>query len=261
MNGQIDNIAALDALLGGNTTQNAPTEPPAPPVDPPAPEDGAITDPADGGGDPNLEPPAAEPPAADGGEAERAKQNAAFAKLRAQNSHLQKTVDQLAQALGIEDKDPEAKANRLLQLAQDKLAKASNLPPEVFADLQATKEELAVLRQNQNAIAARDKFFELQRAYELDEKELVAFAQQLDQAGINVIQDPSVDLEYHYYKLNRAKLEEKRIAAAVQAALTTTNTAATRTSTPSKQSGKAADPASDKKIDNVAALNALFDGK
>jgi len=260
----VNSIAALDALLGGNTPPPAaPTEPPAAtdPATPPATEDVAITKPADGGGDPNLEPPAEPEPPADGGEAERAKQNAAFAKLRAQNAQLQKTMDQLSKALGIDDKDPEAKANKLLQMAQEKLAQQSSLPVEVFNKLQQTEEELAVLRQNQNAIAARDKFFDLQKTYELDQNELVGFAKQLDEAGINVALDPSIDLEYHYYRLNRAKIEEKRIAAAVQAALTKSNTAENQGSATSKQRGKAEEPNTDAKVNNVAALNALLNGK
>lgn len=267
MTDQINSIADLDALLGGNTSPEPATTPPATepqPTEPAAaPIDVAATEPEGGGGDPNLEPPA-EPaqPAADGGEAERARQNAAFAKMRAENAQLQKTLNQLAQALKIEETDPVAKASKLLQLANEKLAKESSLPVEVFNELNQTKEELAVVRRQQNIALARDKFINLKTTYELSDQELQQFAKQLDEQGIAVVDNPDgVDLEYHYYKLNRNAIEQKRIAAAVQAALTKSNTADQKGSTPSKQSGKPSDPAPEAKVNNVAALNALFDGK
>ena len=256
-------INALDSLLSGNTTNAAKEEPPetteAPPseTDPDFTSDDGGTDDTDGGGPDNLDSSTTPD---DEGTKNKATQNAAFARLRTENKQLATTVQQIAQALGINEKDPVKMGEALVQMAQAKLAKDSNLPVEVYKELTSTKEQLAALQMQQNAVTAREKFSALKAEFELDDKELIKFATILDQEGINVIQNPDVDLSYEYYRRNRKALEEKRIAKAVEDALKKSSTADAKSTTPSKQQGKAADttPA---KINNINALDGLLSGK
>ena len=254
----IDSIGALDSLLSGNTQPQAEEEN----LDDAqaAPETPAADD---VGGGQNLDSSADdtkdEPQADDGLEQERSKQNAAFARLRAESTQANKLINELAKALGIQESDPTKRQELLLHLAQEKLAKDSNVPVELYKELNMTKEQLAHMQQQQNQITARDKFTQLQKSFELDEKSLYAFAKQLDDEGINVVQDPNIDLEYYYYKMNRQALEEKRIQKAVEEALRNSNAAENKSTTPPRQQSKGgSEPA---KVNSVSALEALFNGK
>lgn len=256
-------LNALDSLLSGNTTTATPPvtetiEDVTPTTEDPTTIDEG-TDDIDGGGQDNLESSKDEPEDDDGNKS-KATQNAAFARLRTENKQLAATVQQIAQALGIKDKDPSKMGEALVQMAQAKLAKDNNLPVEVYRELTSTKEQLAELQMQQNTISARDKFTALKAEFELDDKQLIKFAGQLDAEGINIIQNPNVDLSYEYYRRNRKELEEKRIAKAVEDALKKSSTADAKSSTPSKQQGKSTDttPA---KVNNISALNGLLDGK
>jgi hypothetical protein len=257
MPGELD---LLNSLLDGNPADAKETTPP----------DTETPDAADVGGDPNLEsdtPPEKSEEGAEGKqtedpalEAERSRANAAFAKMRAENTKYTKVMSQLAQALGIDMGNPSEAADRLAELAVQKLAAAQNVPVELYRELNMTKDQLQQMQYTQNVATAREKFGTLKTTYNLTQPELEAFAAKLDEEGIMIVQDPSIDLEYHYYRLYKNKIEEKRIQAAVEAALKKSNTADSKSTTPSKQSSRTHE-SSDAKINTVSALNDLLDGK
>jgi hypothetical protein len=260
-------VNALDELLSGNTTNNEPETTPEE-TDDVEPTEDTTVETTDGGGQDNLESseePAQETdkkPESDEGvdkQQAQASHNAAFAKMRKENTRLSRTVQQMAQALGIQEDDPAKVSEVLVEMAQNKLAKEANLPVEVYKELNQTKEQLHMLQLQQNQVTAREKFAGLKAEFDLDDKELIKFATQLDDDGINVVQNPNVDLTYEYYKRNRQALEEKRIAKAVEEALRKSNTADSKSSTPGNQQGKKAD--AEGKVNNVSALNDLLNSK
>jgi len=261
-------ISALDSLLDGNTTNTDPEEKDEKDLDTngqstatdgqAVADDGADSDAPEGGGPDNLESP--EGTESEGeGEKQKAAQNAAFAKLRAEKTQYERTIKELAKALGIQEGDPSKLGNALIEMAQAKLAKDANVPVELYKELNATKEQLAIVQHQQNQVTAREKFMGVKEQFGLDDKELIAFAKELDDAGINLIENPDIDIEYEYYKRNRQAIEQKRIQQAVEEALRKSTMADEKSTTPTKAKGKPAGP--ETKVDNVSALNDLLDGK
>lgn len=260
---EINSVNALDDLLSGNTTNEPPKEPPAEEEEKEkelVPEETDETTTVESetdneGDDPNLDSSTAE----DDGQKQKAL-NAAFARMRIENQNYQKTIKQIAEALGIEETDPAKMGETLVDLAHKKLAEKRNIPVELFKDYQTTKEQLAELQRSQNQTLARDKFAFVKRAFELNDDELMTFARQLDADGIDLIANPNIDIEYEYYRRNRQALEDKKIAKAVEEALRKANTAEAQSTTPSKQQGKQTEPET-AKVNNVAALESLLSGK
>lgn len=253
-NDQINDIAGLDSLLDGNTTNTNPEPEPNQNSEPPQNQE-----PAGSGGDPSLESSGAEPLDDNSVKQQQAAQNAAFARMRTELSHSTKTIQQIAKALGIQETDPIKLGDMLVNLAQEKLAKEANVPVELYKELNSTKEQLAAVQYQQNQVTARQKFMEVKEAYGLDDKQLIAFAQQLDNEGLNAVTNPNIDLEYEYYRRNRQAIEEKKIAKAVEEALRKSNLADTQSTKPGAQQGGGQETGD--KINNVSALNDLLDGK
>lgn len=261
----MDELDLLNSLLEGKTPEQ--------PATPPENSDAAATatEDAAAGGDPNLgtedkpadppvDKPAEDKPAdPDTANQDQVKKDAAFARMRIENQQNNKILNDIAKALGIDEKDPILRAQKLQDLAVTKLAKEAAVPVELYKELNSTKEQLATVTQQQNEITARDKFFQLQKDYSLTQDELVKFAQALDAQGVSVVDDPNTDLDYYYYKLNRTSIEKKRIDAAVEEALRKSNTADTKSSTPNTQTSKqTGEPA---KVNDIASLNAFLEGK
>ena len=252
----IDTVGGLDSLLGGNT--------PEPEPEPETDTTDDIQEPSglDDGGDPDLDSSEDdEPKAQDDGDVQRQQQaaNSAFARMRVENTQYAKTLQELAKALGIQEQDPRKLGDMLVNMAQEKLANDANVPVELYQELHQTKEQLAAVQYQQNQIAAREKFMAVKETYGLDDKELVAFAKQLDEDDINAVMNPNVDLEYEYYKRNREAIEKKRIAQAVEEALRKSNAAEQNSTTPPKQQGGNKEPV--EKINNVSALEELLNNK
>lgn len=269
-NDGINTVAGLDSLLAGNTPPQTDAADAATDADVDTASQNLNDTPATdgagdvGGGPDNLDSPKDTDPnkadnTGDGLEQERARQNAAFAKLRAESAQANKLINELARALGIQENDPALRQQKLLSMAQEKLAKDSNVPVELYKELNYTKEQLAYMQAQQNQITARDKFMQLKTSFELSDQDLMAFAKQLDEQGISVVQDPGIDLEYHYYKMNRQALEQKRIQQAVEEALRKSNAADTNSTTPPKQQSKGGGETP--KVNSVSALDLLLAGK
>lgn len=268
MGNEILDINGLDSLLNGNTTEATATQETATATTAATTDEGtSTTEETTGadvpGGDPNLESSEQDNDKKDSDEGAQKEKtgnyNAAMAKMRIEHAKSQKALQQLAQALGIQETDPSKLGDRLVDMAQQKLAKDANVPVELYKELNSTKEQLAAVQYQQNQITAREKFMSVKEAFGLDDKALLKFAEQLDKEGINAITNPNVDLEYEYYKRNREALEQKRIAQAVEEALRKSNTAETKSTKPSTEQGKKEEPVD--KINNVSALNSLLDGK
>ena len=241
MQDRIDSLSALDNLLDGNSE----------PVQQQEPEQEI---------EPQDQEPESEPESEPEPQFQTDKQNAAFAKMRVELNQTNKALRELAKALGIEEVDPVKQRDKLLELAYEKLAEQKNVPKELYKELTTTKEQLAMLQMQQNQAKAKEKLMDLASVYELDKDELIKFARQLDEQGINLIENPDVDLEYYYYRMNRQAIEEKKIQKAVEEALKRDKQNSQHSSTPNKQSAKGGND-EPPKINSVDALNALLDGK
>ena len=261
--GNTDSLDALNSLLDGNTNNQGADDN----TDVQQPDGGQTSTPPsddnkDGGGQ-NLEPSkdsnTTDGNSKDGG-TQQSKVNAAMARMRVENSQYQKTLHQIAQALGIKENDPAKLGDVLVNMAQEKLAKDANVPVELYKELHTTKEQLAAIQYQQNQMSAKEKFMAVKQAYGLDDTTLLAFAKQLDDEGVNAVTNPNVDLEYEYYKRNREAIVQKRIAKAVEEALRNSQQADNKSTTPSKSQG-APQNTPEPKVNNVAALNDLLDGK
>lgn len=261
---EINDINSLDDLLSGNTTDTTNKETEAPADEDIKPDDDTTPEGDDTtGGDPDLEASKDDKAPKDDGQEEKPdpKVNAAFARMRVENQNYQKTIKQIAEALGIEGDDPNKMGETLVDMAHKKLAEKQNIPVELFKDYQQTKDQLSAMQMEQNRQTARAKFAQVKSSFELDDDAVVEFARQLDADGINLINNPEIDIEYEYYRRNRAALEQKKIQAAVEEAIRKQNTASDKSTTPSKQVGKPKDDSTPARINNVAALDGLLEGK
>jgi nucleoside-diphosphate-sugar epimerase len=119
--------------------------------------------------------------------------------------------------------------------------------------------EVDQLRQERAARDIQSKFYDLRESKGLTEAELMSFANKIDDANINLLAHPDVDLEYLYFKLSNDDIVQKRIQAAVEDAVRKVTKAGAQSSTPSKQIGKSSEEPM--AINTMAGLNDLLDKK
>lgn len=186
-----------------------------------------------------------------------AKQNHAWAELRAQNTQLKTMLGKIAQATGIEYADDKDLVAKLDEDTLNKLAKKQNVPVELL-------QRLDMLEQRDKANAAQqlqqEAFIGFQRikdTYKLDEEELKAFASKLDETGKNPFLQ-KVNLDAEYKTLFFDTIVEKQVNAAVEAALKKSGAADTHSTKPSAKSGQK-DTGSPDKVTTVAGLGSLLD--
>jgi len=268
---EINTLSGLDSLLDGKPqgTPAATTDPAPAVIEQPAQADPTVTDPAvidpatnTNGGDPNLKPGQTTDPASTvPGESETqvpAKNDAAFAKLRIEATESNRVIMELAKALDLDVKDPVAARQMLLNMSSQKLAEKAQLPVDVYNELNSTKDQLAQIQYQQRQVSVRESLLDIKTRYNLDDKEILNFANTLDAEGVNPLIDPSVNLDYEFYKRNAQALEKKRIDKAVEEALRKNNTAEQHSSTPSKAQGGTPPAPASGKINTVAGLNDLL---
>lgn len=247
-----------------------PDDPPAivddPNVDDPNADDPNKDDPNKG--DPGADDPNAgdDPNKDDPNKDKTSKQEFAFAQMRTENTQLKaqlkqfdSTIGKLADALGITEADPEKRMAALVDGALGLISKRDNIPKEYLQrmdSLEANAQQHAEQRRAQTAI---EQFGQVQADFELSEDQLMAFAQELDTIeGANPFLNDGVDLVKIYRDLHYDEIMQRKIDAAVEAALKADQAANDTSSTPTKGGRKAAD-ANDKKITTVSGLNDYLD--
>lgn len=257
MDNEIMDVNLLDSLLDGKTIETS--NDPAPGGDPENLEgNDPGTEVPEGDPTPEGDPEPAPAPSADpNAQEEINRTNAAFAKMRVENTQMAKTIKQIAQALGINHADMGAVLAELQGAAVNKLAQANQISPEVYQELEENRERLQQLQLQQNLQLAKEKFIGLQEEFGLTQDELMNFLNLLDTNGINVIQDPSIDVGLLYVRYNHTAMIEKAAQKAREEALKQDNKANQSSTTPSKQSGKPPEDDSDR-IESIDGLNALL---
>lgn len=198
----------------------------------PAPEDASDTDSAESRKDPEKEE----------------KTNAAFARLRAENSTYKRALKAFALANNISEEEA---VQQLEAQALEKQAKEKNVDPEVLREMEDLRNYNRQMLENLTLI----KLKQLQDSFSLKDEELTSFAESANAAGINLF-ETSIDLQVLYKALNYDKLQAKAIKEAEQAWIKRQEKA---DKAPSLVRPGTGDPANDKKdVKSISDLDRLL---
>lgn len=186
------------------------------------------------------------------------RRNAAFAQMRSENSALKKLVGDIAGVLGINPNTPQAQMQVAVQEAIIKAqAKQQNLDPAVLQRLNQLEQYKEANERQSLTNKAYMGFQTVKNQFNLSDKELEGFADQLMQSGVNPF-TTDVDLVTEYKVRNFDKL----IAAAEQRGAANEaarqQKVAQHSSQPSNATGAGSDSEPDK-ITSTTALTNWFD--
>ena len=186
--------------------------------------------------------------------------NQAFAQMRINNRKMQNALAAVLQQHGL---DP-ALANDPDQLIQDaenarleEEAKKQKVPAELLKRLTQLEQANLVNEQKRLSDAALAGFQAVKTKYNLDNKDISAFAKQLQDAGTNPFEQ-EMDLVYHYKLHNLDKIIAAETQKAVEAALKNQKSSAQFSSQPSKTQGK--ESTGTEQIDTMAKFDRFLLG-
>lgn len=185
----------------------APTEPPADPTPEPTPDPAPAADPEPTPGtdpEPAPEPEPTPAPVPD-------KANQAFAQLRVENTAFKNTLQNVANILGISDvKDPMALAEAIQAKALEAQAKKENVPLEMLQRLSKMEQLEQEITQEKLRTKAVSGFEQIAKEFQLAEADVLAFAQQLQEIGMNPLEQ-EFDMVAVYRTLNWETLMAKAV--------------------------------------------------
>ena len=180
----------------------------------------------------------------------------AFAQMRAQNKMYRDLLGKLADANGIQFKSDDEMLNALNGDALGKIAERKGIPVEFLQRMEALEANSKAWEQQQTQQRLQAGFQTLQTKYGLDQTQLMTFAQQLDNSGVNLAQ---VDVEKEYVASHMEDIISARVSAAVQAALAKDANINAQASVPGAPGASAAGP-DETKIKSVADLRSFLNG-
>lgn len=184
------------------------------------------------------------------------KSSKAFAQLRIENKQKDAEFLRLAKLAGFDVKTPE-EARAQLNLHMTKYeAKKQNVDPLVLQQLQQREAQIAEQERLQIRQEARAGFDKLKTQFNLGETELIAFAQQLQAAGINPFEQ-RVNLEQEYKLRNFDALIAAAREAGRQEEIARRTKAQTSATVPSGKVGGTQDTG--ESIDSVEKLRAFLE--
>lgn len=240
-------LSDFPGLFTGNT--NPPVAPeaqeseqpvPAPVAEPAAPE----TNPAEAPVPETAEPA---PPVSDDAAAKKA--NEAFAKLRTENATQNKILSELAQILGVDNKEPGAMLEQLkTKIIEDK-AKTQNVSPEILRELETLRAKQDEFDKFQRRQDVQRTFSEIKNDFALSADELQGFIAELTTANLNPFAN-NVDLKAEYFKRHFADVRNKAIDEGIRRESERAKKAQTNGTTPVVQNGKP----NDKKLAQVNSV-------
>lgn len=216
----------LDALMGSFPEPETPPADPKPSAqdppqgDPPADPAKKPDDPPPAGDDPPPADPAKkDPPPADPANPEDVfagkGHNKAFAEMRIANTKYLGLFTRLGNAIGIQGaQEPEQIVEAIAAKIRELEAKQVNVPPEFLERVERGEQAMQELRQNQLREQAALGFQKVKTEFKLNDEELVAFANQLNDAQINPF-TMEVNLMDEYRRLNFDTIVQKRIEEAL----------------------------------------------
>lgn len=184
------------------------------------------------------------------------KQQYAFAQQRHEISELTELLQTMADATGIKYTDKKDLVAKLKDQALVERATKQNIPVELLREVEQLRADSAQWKQYQHEQNAMAGFNRVATEFGLDQKGLEDFAVELDQAGRNPFTQ-AVDVVAEYKARHLDDIVNRKVQAAVEAALKGDVAASLQSSTPSTQQGAGSDKSTEK-ITTMAQLNALL---
>ena len=185
--------------------------------------------------------------------------NYAFGQMRTELNANKALLAKLATAAGIQYTDENDLIAKLNDNALNQLAQRQNVPVDLLKRMETLEQNNAAYEMEQRKTETMLSFQKLQTTYGLTNEELLAFAQELDEKGMNPFAS-RVNIDATYRDLHFDEIVNKRVAAAVEEALKKSSVADTHSSTPNRSTGKGDNNGDGKKITTVSQLSALLDG-
>lgn len=174
----------------------------------------------------------------------------AFAEMRVQNKAMSDMLKKIADATGIQYTDQNDMLAKLNSDALTKLAEKQGVPVEILQRMETLERNSQLYLQQQNESRLRAGFVNLKQDYGLSDEEMMNFAKQLDDDKVDL---SKVDLVAEYRNRNFEAIVQKRIDAAVAAALSKDQQAQAQSTQPTAQ-GAAQQAAKTEQITTVAGL-------
>lgn len=187
------------------------------------------------------------------------KMNYAFAQMRTELNANKALLAKLATAAGIQYTDENDLTAKLNDSALTQLAQRQNVPVDLLKRMETLEQNNAAYEMEQRKTETMLSFQKLQTTYGLTNDELLAFAQELDEKGMNPFTS-RINIDSTYRDLHFDDIVNKRVATAVEEALKKSSVADTHSSTPNRSTGKGDNNGDGKKINTVSQLSALLDG-
>ena len=188
------------------------------------------------------------------------KANKAFAEMRTLNRTQQAAITKLCKVANIDPnsfESLESLVGHLETVERTAQAKQMNVDPAVLERLATLERTNQAYEQQRLAQLANDGFNKVVADYGLDDKSLIAFATQLQQAGINPY-EAECDLTREYKLLNMDSIIKRERDLAVREALAKQQKATSHSTTPSKTQGKSTQTGGEEKINTMAQFNSLL---
>lgn len=175
----------------------------------------------------------------------------AFAEMRVQNKAMSDMLKKIADATGIQYTDQNDMLAKLNSDALTKLAEKQGVPVEILQRMETLERNSQLYLQQQNESRLRAGFVNLKQDYGLSDEEMMNFAKQLDDDKVDL---SKVDLVAEYRNRNFEAIVQKRIDAAVAAALSKDQQAQAQSTQPNAQGAAQQAAAKAEQITTVAGL-------
>lgn len=185
--------------------------------------------------------------------------NYAFGQMRTELNANKALLAKLATAAGIQYTDENDLIAKLNDNALSQLAARQNVPVDLLRRMETLEQNNAAYEAEQRKTETMLSFQKLQTTYGLTNEELMSFAQELDERGLNPFTS-RVNIDSTYRDLHFDDIVNKRVNAAVEEALKKSSVADTHSSTPNRSNGKGDNNGDGKKITTVSQLSDLLDG-
>lgn len=175
----------------------------------------------------------------------------AFAEMRVQNKAMADMLKKIADATGIQYTDQNDMLAKLNSDALTKLAEKQGVPVEILQRMETLERNSQLYLQQQTEARLRVGFANIKQEYNLSDDEMMAFAKQLDDDNVDL---SKVDLKAEYQNRNFEAIVQKRIDAAVAAALSKDQQAQAQSTQPTAQGAAQQATTKPEQINSVAAL-------
>jgi hypothetical protein len=221
-------------------------------------DEGDDSDDGDEGGDEGDKDGDKEPPK-HGGQQKKPhagqKDNAAFAKMRAENNQLKRTLDALAKGLGIPDHlSPSEKSEKISGVLTELQSKKTGVPVEVIQRLEKLEQENVSFKTKEVELHNVEAFGQIREKYGASDEDIEKFKEDLAAANFDY-ENTKVPLEPVFMTMYFDSIVQRRIEAKDEKEQQRKDKANKHASTPNSGKGKQEDAGGDKKIAKVTDLD------